>query len=1038
MQLSRLFFSNATWALAFFCLGFSPCGLGANELKYEVVQGKFLEETDGEGRRVVRGSRSPGSDSSIKPRLRFVNVPDGEFAIELQTRVHICYPSTTVLVRGKKLGEGMILTFHGGQAWRAFRNNLGPGHIDPGSPPDKQSFGYSSSLYDTKTLTSTLYEDYPELLDAEHPHSKTEEWWTLKVQVWNGRFMAKGWLEGTSEPEGWLLDFPVDLDESGPVGLDVGDPSWLRNMRIAPVEPGKFLFVDRDHREKRFGPPLDDYVIDVELEETKKDITVRGDLVELVFDRSRCGIRVAQLRQELFPVESLPDLKLVDSQGREYRQRYAEDGDLKRLADEPAWWVFSGRCTPRTADGQLFPHPFRFNYRVHRQSGLLHVDVEPISNGSKPVFLRQLALVHELADVPGQELDAYQVVASEPDNRFFGLGNRALVHASREDGILISSPLLIGTWGNGRYAFQVTPKTYSQCVIDAGFDSDPKSYHHLAVGTRGGHRFLDMVYINRRAGTEICLCDLPGPVRFEHTFSFLPWRRYRPRVELFCGSQVCGDTGLHNVDVEQERLRYVAELGATLHCHGYPPMGLLAPSIEQERVGRQIREAHFYGLKDKVSWVLGTNWIGAWPSYPHMRPFELGWVTKEEAFRGRRLVPLKAGQVRKEDPEIPVEMCVGAEVTRRLAVDHITMPVVDKFKSSAVYWDWTWPIYPCANADHGDDPSLSMTPLGHVALVDRFRRESARRAWKPLIMGCTYDAHCTPVSLLDMFNPGEAGKGWYVPNPAEHDLIYSSLLYGTQCVYHTYGGLALDSPRTYELALAHCSTVMVVDDFNDAPHHDPAGTPGGGSEREREMWARYMTPLTIFGVNRSEYRHPYDGDYEEYCESSPGVTAVLYFRDGRALIVVVKDRDGVKDGKLSLNPKRLGVNGDRLLLFDVIEKTAAVVSTANEKLDLSVDLVHGPRFFLLERLPDSPKPIWFSPNTWQAALERRGDMYELRLGGVPTTTLACTLWCGVAGSPTFVGGGINSYESGPGLVVVESMTDMNAESRVLLRWDAQE
>jgi hypothetical protein len=995
-------------------------------LKYEPVAGEWFTETDDEGREILRAKRISGPEGDIEPRLRFTNVPDGPFAIQLDTRVNICYPGGTVLVRGKELGDGMVLMFHGSQSWRALRNNLAPGHVEKGVP---LRFGLSSTLYDTKTITAELYKDYPALLDAEHPHSKKEEWWTIKVQVWNSRFMAKAWLNDTPEPDGWFLDLPVPLDETGPVGLQVGDPSWLRDMTRVPVEPGEFKFVDVDHREKRYGPPLEDFVIDVSVEETASEFVVRSDLTELTFDRTRCSIRVAQMRRAIFPVESLPDLKIVDEQGREFRQRYAIDGDLGRLGDEERWLVFSGRCTPRTREGEAWPYPFEIRYRLHRQSGLVHVAVRPLVVSNEPVAVRQLAMVHGLADSPGQELNSCQIVADRPDQRFFGLGNRAVTHAGREDDIVASGQLLIGTWGNGGHAFQVTPRSYSLCAFDDDIGADTKGYHHLVVGTRSGHRFLDLVFINSKSARP-----LSSDAVYENTFSFLPWRRYRPRVELFAGSKVCGDATLHNVDFEQERLRSVALTGATLHCHGYPPMGLLATDIEQARVGRQIKESHYYGLKDKVSWVLGNNWIGAWPHFPNQQPFEEGWLTEEEGFRARRLRPLKKGQTRKEGPRIPSEICVNDEVTRRLAVDHITMPVVDKFKSSAIYWDWTWPIYPCSNADHGDAP-VSMTPLGHVALVDRFRKESAKRPWKPMIMGCTYDAHCTPVSLLDMFNPGEAGKGWYVPNHAEHDLIYSSLLYGTQCIYHTYGGIALDTPRVYEQALAHCSTLMLSNHFADAPDHDPPGTPGGGNEREREMWTRYMTPLTIFDVNRSEYRHPYDGDYGEFASTSAGVTAVLYFREGRVLLVVVKDHDGVQDGQVTLRTRRLGVDTSRVLAFDVIDKKAQVLSTVEGVLKMPpIRLAGGPRIYVLESLPTEPKVVWHSPATWSARVSGEGSRRSIRMTGVPSGSLRAYLWCADTGVPRVVSGG-QLVELGRQVVAIDAVADAAAEAMLEVVWE---
>jgi hypothetical protein len=1007
-------------------------GRAAEKLTWEPVEGNWREMVTEDGKTILAGSGgvNPELGKFIHPQLQFTNIPDGEFAIEIETRANGCYLGNSFLIRGKSLGEGMILMFHGNNGWRAFRNNLAPGHVDQGSlHPDNQTHhNFSTTLYDTHTVTATLYEDYPDQLDPVHPHDKKEEWWTVKIQVWDNRLMTKAWLSGQPEPEAWAMDFPVELDQDGPVGLLVNDPARLRNIQRVPVEPGRFRLIDRDHRETRFGPPLEDYLTTVELKEDTDLVTIGAELVELTFRRDRCAIAEARLRDEHFPVSCLPDLLLVDAAGTEFRQRYAKDGNLQRMRSADDRWIkLGGQCTPRTARGVPMPFPFRFQYRIHRQSGLIHFRATPLAGAGRPVELRKLAFVHELADQPHQGMNDYQWVS---DRHNFGLGNRALRSESRDDGVAVSERLAIGTWGNGRYAFQVTPISYHQCRLDDALLEEDQAYRYLALGTRNGHRTVDLVFVNRMTGSPVAL-DEAG---YESTFSFLPWRRYRPRMELFCSSRICGDALISSVDYEQEMLRRVAQMGATLHCHGYPPMGLLAPALDQARVGRQVREAHYFGLKDKVSWVLGNNWIGAWGT-PSTAPFDLGWLTKEEAFRARRLAPLKPGKTRGEDPPVPRELCVNDPVTRELFIDRITMPVMDAFESSSVYWDWTWPINYCANADHGD-AGVSLTPLGHVALIDRFREASRQRAYRPAVMGCTYDAHCTPVSLLDMFNPGEAGKGWWVPNQAEHNLIYSSLLYGTQCIYHTYGGIANDTPRVYEQALAHCSTVGVHYDVADPPNDDPPGTPGGTNKFERELWVRYMTPLAIFDVNRAGYRHPYDQDYEQFCASSDGVTAIPYFRDGRVLLVVVKNSSNVRTGDVTLKTGPLGLGQGNMLVMDVIGKGAEVKQTAAGQLDFSgIQLAKGPRMFLVQELPAEPTVIWHSPATWQSRLSGAAAEQQLVMNGVPESELQCTLWCAAAGPPTIKTGGVLiGYDQESRLATVRGHADVNSRAVVELVW----
>ena len=138
-------------------------GRAAETLTWEPVEGNWRKMVTEDGKTILAGSGgvTPESGKFIHPQLQFTNIPDGEFAIEIETRANGCYLGNSFLIRGKSLGEGMILMFHGNNGWRAFRNNLAPGHVDQGSlHPDNQTHhNFSTTLYDTHTVTATLYED---------------------------------------------------------------------------------------------------------------------------------------------------------------------------------------------------------------------------------------------------------------------------------------------------------------------------------------------------------------------------------------------------------------------------------------------------------------------------------------------------------------------------------------------------------------------------------------------------------------------------------------------------------------------------------------------------------------------------------------------------------------------------------------------------------------------------------------------------------------------------------------------------------------
>lgn len=962
------------------------------EVEWKVIEGErraLLED----GEEILGGSGL----------IQLTNVPDGDFALQVEFLTRVGGASIKLLLRGPELGKGLILNLNT-SPWMGFQHNLRPGD-------DK--------------LNDSVYFVVP---------ADREEWWTLKAQMWDGRLMAKAWASHEPEPiptnsDGydpayppktkWFFDYPTVFDTTGPVGIF--SASKLRNLRLVPVEPTAHRHLPRDHRQLRFGGPRKTWSTKVAVEETDDEIVVDSELTRLVFDRTTCSIRLAVCRGEEFPVGSLPDLKIVDETGREFRQRYASDGALRLVEDESNrhWIVLTGSFTPRAKSGSTWPRPFRVEYRIHRQTGLIEVRATHSPTASSRI--RQLVFVNSLADSPSQGLNNYQVIAS---GRFFGKGHRAVAHNARVDETIVGRRASVATWGNGRCAFQVTPSTFRGFSIAPELFRSKTAYRHVALGTRNGHRTLDVVVINHNSGDEVALAE---KVAYEYTFSFLPWRRYRPRVELVASSRVWADSRLWSLSYEQKRLQRMAEMGVTLHGLGYPPYGLLADELHHVRVSRQVAASHYFGIKDMVSWVGGTRW-------PRERAIDAGWISLAESHAASRTDRERLHEHINHEQEIPDQLCLNTPVWRHMTVDRINIPVLKKFNSSAVYWDWTWPIYYCDNERHGDE-GVSLSPVGHVKMIDRYLEAAARLPERPAVMGCTYDAHCTPVSHLDMFNPGESGKGWWLPNRAEHNLIYSSLLYGTQCVYHTAGGIANDTPRVYELALARCATVFFGDENWDPPAHDPPGTPGGYNKEEREMWIRYMTPLVIFGVEDSEYRHPFDEDYAQYCRSERGVTTIVYYKKGRAFVVMVKEDPQAHSGWARLNLPKLGIATGEALVFDVIRRTARTLLPAGDELVIAnVDLKEGPRFFVVEGAPRGPQVLWHNPSVWHSQLATTETESVLKLTGVPGAQLEALVWYGSRSPSTVAHGDIESDDANSRIVTLTTTADPSAHAELQINW----
>jgi hypothetical protein len=946
-------------------------------VQWSVESGERAQRVD-DGRSVLEGAGV----------IVLEGVPDG--AAGLQFDAKIGTGAVNLMLRGKALGEGIRLNLFATGGWQGFQHNLRPG----------------GPLVNTSALPIDL---------------NTPTWWTVKVQMFEHRLMAKGWLSGQDEPAQWGLDLALPVGDGGPIGIETNLP--LRDVKRVAIEQPRYAAQTEDHRQLRFGEPFETWVIETAVQETPEQVRISGELTELTFNRRTCSIEVAQMRDVRLPVVSLPDLKVIDAEGKEYRQRYAVDGDLRlRPSADERWVVMEGIVTPRTDGGEDGPCAFRYTYRLHRQSGLLHVRCVPMIPRGQSISVRQLVFVNELADTPEQQFDDYRHACWIPRSDAFTKSVD-----SREDDIVVSRRSELGIWGSAKCAFELTPTTFQYSSIDSAIEKDRKAYRHLVGGTRNGHRYLDMVFVNHKAGKEIAIGS--GEVEYSYTCSFLPWRRYRPRVQLISSTDLPG-ANVWSVDREHEILKFNAEMGVTMTWLGYPPQGLAAAEAEQARLAQQSAEVHHYGMHDLVGWVEGGQWGGR-------LAMEQGWLSMDEARRAARWGMMNDPSVEKDERgEYPGLLCMNSAEWRRVHIDNITMPVMEKFNSSLVYWDWNYAQFYCTNPLHGDE-GASYTPLGHLEMMDRFRAASAKLPNRPMAMSSTYDMHTNSLSRADYHNPGERFAGYFLPNRAEHNLTFSSMLYGTQCIYHTSGGVGHDTPRVYELALARCATVFITDHELPVPDWcEDKTTPMGFNAAEREMWMRYMTPLTIFGVNEAEYRHPFDVDYAEYCQSTAGVATVLYLRDGRALIVMAKEDESITSADATIDLKRVGIDGDQLLVFDAINKSAEARQAAQGKLELkAVDVSVGPRIFVVQALPTEPTAVWCNPATWSASFAGEGGEWQLELTGVPTGDLVAYVYCADAGTPGVGEGASVAFDEETKLAVIRTRADEQCQARVRVTFE---
>jgi len=285
---------------------------GTSDLSWTRLSGNSKEIIE-DGQKVL-----DGSGILILPELS-----EGDFAIQLDLFTKATGYGVKFHLRADSPGEGIVFSYEGVATWSRFRTNLRPGE---------------KTFYDASTVSNTV--------------SEQGEWWTLKLQLWDGRIMAKAWRSSEPEPlptdssgyenwkplsTKWLFDFPLPYGQTGPVFLE--QMCKLRNLKRIPLDKTEYLETSVDHRRKRFGPPHEEWIIDTSVEQTPEQIIISSDLTDLYFNRSRCSIGLVEMRAERFNVESFPDLKIIDEKGEQYRQRYAVDGGLKLLPSTDARWI---------------------------------------------------------------------------------------------------------------------------------------------------------------------------------------------------------------------------------------------------------------------------------------------------------------------------------------------------------------------------------------------------------------------------------------------------------------------------------------------------------------------------------------------------------------------------------------------------------------------------------------------------------------------------------------------------------------------------
>lgn len=565
-------------------------------------------------------------------------------------------------------------------------------------------------------------------------------------------------------------------------------------------------------------------------------------------------------------------------------------------------------------------------------------------------------------------------------------------------------------WANGRMGIEVDGMEYGDWPIHSSISQNAGESYHTVRVRADGTRAVDAYYVSQPEGMSV---DLVSGSSFRTGFAVLPFRKYRPVSELYGGW--CWTRKDRQWNHEQ-MLRF-AKMGGTMSIiSGWNPTN----TVEDI--------PHRYGIKT-VLYTSGIIW---------RRDHQFAYPRYDDDDPGRELDYLKGYYDRSPDKLIPPDFAMGMCTSspgwrkrsvawwKKMALEH---PAIDYAYTDDNYGAWL-----CNNHAHGcnnrqlasgmialnDDYQLMLDglPNDRGFLIHGAQWVNASFAHGDFILTGEDSNHLAPTETDDA-------------RRVDHDLLFTSLQFGNQCVYYTWSFGVVPARAstlwTYEMALTRCATVMA-----------PCEPLLGYTREDEECWSRYMSPLVIYDVENSEVHHPFDSDFTSYASVDvQGVTPVIYARSGDVLLVTAKETRESKPATVKLSLKSLGFPGNKVLVYDAIQRRLQKMTADQNGMltltKLSVD--QGPQILRVIAQPDKPIELWHGPETWKAAIKEipanasKRKMCEIKLHGVPTAESELLVYIG-AKSEAVEGGTLLDFDESCGVAKISVTFPLTAQKVV--------
>jgi hypothetical protein len=746
--------------------------------------------------------------------------------------------------------------------------------------------------------------------------------------------------------------------------------------------------------------------------QTENAIYFEGELSSITFDRKSGGVKSVRMRDVAFADVWLAE-PVICAGEEVFRGRDFAGKTTVRETDE---FIFlEGAYSVVRADGSKFGE-VKITYQIDPYTGFVQQFFEAVS--ALP-SVTKLSFLFSLGAGSAKKLpDLFTV---DEGGQWFNGGNMyyqelypakpALVMPGSTKG---GGRLYCAKQTDGRIALEIICPGWWNVDFDEAATSDVKNDMFMRMGVReADEAFMNIHFINRQEGKEI-----PAATTYRTTFSVLPFKKLRPFAVSYAGhSQMGGDT-VGAVKLEAEHMKQLAGMGATMWQGAGGTFKRIDEAGHEQMSNTELAPpglAHWWGLQSM--YYIGQNGQikvkflnDDYTKDDARRDFFAQNFAKPNAmFNPGIWDDSQPFFPPHDEPDRPVYVCINAPKWRKFVLKNIKENILDRYPDLDTLYVDDMCQYQCTNPLHG------CAALGSTWWIGQYDYIRQIRQWMDEKPGNQYFTSHESLTFMNTHTHaglnvgGETAQCLPVDVVGELNTGYNfSLLYGVQNLYYTASGgmgMVFDM-RLYELALSRCNQVL-FNKYFDMPGWDPGfrneGRRSSYDQADIERHQKYMGPLQIFDIARSELHHPFDSEFKDYCVANvPGIVPVLYARPNDVLLTIAREGVPVKRSadkpavfdtiraydpiEPELNLNKLGFTSDDVLVYETTRHEIRRYRAEGGILKLpKTDVNDGPRIFRVIAAPAVPQVLWHDVVGWRVAevITDGPGRFKFQMAGAP-------------------------------------------------------